>query len=147
MTSQCYQNKCKRDRVQDEMGRLVVRVEAGEEEENDRDDCQELPGWRVLQTVVQLLPMSQQTYRTWNKKELLIWKLLVRFTSMHFLKINVLIHLSVEIHLSISIHCGTEALLSIDWESDDITIGNCINLTRTANFFLFWSHEIHMNSL
>ena len=50
------------------MGRLVVRVEAGKEEENDRDDRQELPGWRVLQTVVQLLPMSQQTYRTWNKR-------------------------------------------------------------------------------
>ena len=48
------------------MGGLVVRVEAGEEEENDGDDRQELSGWSVLQTVVQLLPVGQQTYSTWK---------------------------------------------------------------------------------
>ena len=74
-----YQNKCKRDRVQDEVGGLVVRVEAGEEEENDGDDRQELPGRRVLQTVVQLLPVGQTTYGTWKKVSLALRNLDMTF--------------------------------------------------------------------
>lgn len=58
------QNKCKRDWVEDEVGGLVVRVEACEEEENDGDNRQELPGRRVLQPVIQLLPMGQTTNGT-----------------------------------------------------------------------------------
>jgi len=48
------------------VGGLVVRVEACEEEENDGDNRQELPGRRVLQPVIQLLPMGQTTNGTWK---------------------------------------------------------------------------------
>ena len=45
---------------------LIVGVEAGQEEEGDGNDGQELPGGGVLEPVVQLLPVCQASNSSWN---------------------------------------------------------------------------------
>lgn len=42
----------KRDRVDDKVGKLVMRIKAGEEEESNGNDRKEFPGWSVLESVV-----------------------------------------------------------------------------------------------
>ena len=48
---------------------LVVGVEAGQEEEDDRNDHQELPGGGVLKPVVQLFPVCQATNGSCNTRK------------------------------------------------------------------------------
>ena len=61
------QNKSQRDSVHDEVGRLVVRVEASQEEQHDGHYGQKFASWCVLQPVVQLLPVSQVPHGTYKK--------------------------------------------------------------------------------
>lgn len=58
-----YQDECQRDAVDDKVGRMVVCVGGGQEEEEYGYDGQELSGGCVLDPMVQLFPMSQHTGR------------------------------------------------------------------------------------
>ena len=53
------QDKCKAGEINYEMQAVVPWIEAGQDEQEDRDDREELAGGRVLDSVVQLLPMCQ----------------------------------------------------------------------------------------
>ena len=61
LKTRSHQHECQGDGVENEVSGLVVGVEAGQEEENDWDDGQELPGRRVLKAVIKLLPVGQTT--------------------------------------------------------------------------------------